>query len=98
MAARYAVTLLADPARQGLAVTVKGVNGLEDYKAVMTLLRAIPVVERVQVFEVRGDELLLSIQGINDASALSRLLPPTADLILKSAKGDDTVGLQWGSG
>ncbi len=98
MADRYAVTLLADPARQGLAVTVKGVNGLDDYQAVMTLLRAIPVVERVQVFEVRGDELLLSIQGINDASALLRLLPSTAGLILKSAQGDDTVGLQWGSG
>jgi len=98
MAARYAVTLMTDPARQGLAVAVTGVNGLDDFQAVMALLRAIPVIERVRVFEIRGDELLLDIQGVTDASALSRLLPSTAELTLKPATDSDPIALQWSSG
>jgi hypothetical protein len=89
---------MTDPARQGLAVAVTGVNGLDDFQAVMTLLRAIPVIERVRVFEIRGDELLLDIQGVTDASALSRLLPSTAELTLKPATDSDPVALQWSSG
>ena len=81
-----------------MAVAVTGVNGLDDFQAVMALLRAIPVIERVRVFEIRGDELLLDIQGVTDASALSRLLPSTAELRLKPATDSDPVALQWSSG
>ena len=96
MVERYAVTLESRPVTGYVSVTVTGVESYADYRAVMDLLRSLPLLESVSVGEVRGDVLAVRVTGVSSTDAIQRVLPTRSRLGISGETTPSRMFLHWG--
>lgn len=96
MTDRYAIRLEPVSVIERIAVTVRGVETLSDYQSVVSVFKNISVLDGLQVAEVNGDQLRLSISGVGSAESLARLLPAASRLVVEGAPDAADLRLRWG--